>query len=126
MSKKMVLKLELHDERARQKAMIHVTRLSGIDSISIDMKDKKLTLTGDVDPVIVVKKLKKVCYASIISVGPKEAEKKKEEPKKTEEKKKDSDDVSELVKAYKAYNPHMTTYYHVRSAEEDPNACVIC
>lgn len=100
----------------------------------MDMKDKKLTVTGDIDPVTIVSKLRKLCHTEIVSVGPaKEPEKKKEEPKKEEpkkdEKKKDEpkkDDVSELVKAYKAYNPHLTTYYYVRSAEEDPNACVIC
>ena len=56
----------------------------------------------------------------------KKEEAKKEEPKKEEEKKKEPDPVLELVKAYKAYNPHMTTYYHVQSMEENPNSCVIC
>lgn len=102
---------------------------SGVDSISIDSKDNKLTVTGDLDPVCLVSKLRKICHADILSVGPaKEPEKKKEEPKKEEPKKKDTnkDDVAELVKAYKAYNPYMTTHYFVQSAEENPNACVIC
>jgi len=57
----------------------------------------------------------------------KEGEEKKEE-KKEEEKKKEPapDPVLEMVKAYRAYNPHMTTYYYVQSMEENPNACVIC
>jgi len=105
---------------------------AGVDSISMDMKDKKLTVIGDVDPVHIVSKLRKLCNTEIITVGPaKEPEKKKEEPKKEEPKKqqdpkkKEQDAVDELVKAYKAYNPHMTAYYHVRSVEDDPNACVI-
>lgn len=58
---------------------------------------------------------------------PKKEEAKKEEPKKEEEKKKEPvDPVLELVKAYRAYNPHMTTHYYVQSMEENPNACVIC
>ncbi|XVF33260.1 hypothetical protein REPUB_Repub17cG0153700 [Reevesia pubescens] len=64
---------------------------------------------------------------------PKKEEPKKEEPKKEEEKKEEEkkaqpppDPILELVKAYKAYNPYMTTYYYVQSMEENPNACVIC
>lgn len=136
----------------------------------MDMKEKKLTVIGTVDPVNVVSKLRKYWPTDIILVGPaKEPEKpkeepkkeepkkeeeakkeepkkeeppkeepKKEEPKKEEEKKEEEkkkeaapappppDPVLELVKAYRAYNPHLTTYYHVQSIEENPNACVIC
>lgn len=123
----------------------------------MDMKEKKLTVIGAVDPVSVVSKLRKYWQADIVSVGPakepekkeepkkeepkkeeppkdepkkeepKKEEAKKEEPKKEEEKKKEPvDPVLELVKAYRAYNPHMTTHYYVQSMEENPNACVIC
>ncbi|XP_058085580.1 heavy metal-associated isoprenylated plant protein 39-like isoform X2 [Magnolia sinica] len=110
-----------------------VSSLSGIDSISMDMKEKKLTVTGDVDPVNIVQKLRKLWFTEILSVGPaKEPEKKKEEPKKDEGKKEDAkkkdpnDHIAELVKAYQAYNPYLTTHYYVPSAEENPNSCVIC
>lgn len=101
----------------------------GVDSISMDMKDKKLTVIGDIDPVCIVSKLRKHYPTEILSVGPaKEPEKKKEEPKKEEPKKdeKKKDDVAELVKLYQTYNPYMTQQYYVRSVEEDPNGCVIC
>lgn len=101
----------------------------------MDMKEKKLTVVGGVDPVVVVSKLRKNWPTDILTVGPaKEPEKKKEEKKpeddkkKGEEKKKtDSEIYAELIKNYKTYNnPYLTQHYDVHSAEENPNACVIC
>lgn len=120
----------------------------------MDSKDKKLTVTGDIDPVAVVAKLRKLCHTEIVTVGPaKEPEKKKDEPKKEEPKKKDGpkeDEAAQMLKAYHAYYQHPPYYHHtpyqpylhtqaaaatatatapsyyVRSAEEDPNSCVIC
>ncbi|XP_028769256.1 heavy metal-associated isoprenylated plant protein 39 isoform X3 [Neltuma alba] len=58
----------------------------------------------------------------------KEEKKEEKEEKKEEEKKKEPvpDPILELVRAYRAYNPQMTTYYYVQSMEENPNACTIC
>ena len=101
----------------------------GISSISFDMKEKKMTVVGAIDPVQVVGKLRKHWHAGVVTVGPKEEPKKdepkKEEPKKEEPKKESAEQIAELVKLYKSYNPHMTTQYVVVSKEEDPNACVI-
>ncbi|XP_010537144.1 PREDICTED: uncharacterized protein LOC104811951 [Tarenaya hassleriana] len=74
---KAVLGLELYDEKIKQKALLTVCGFHGVESISVDMKDKKLTVVGDIDSVIIVKKLRKICHATILTVGPaKEPEKK--------------------------------------------------
>ena len=117
----------LNHEKLTNFSVFLYCNLIGVDSISMDMKDKKLTVTGDIDPVDVVNKLRKLCSTDIVSVGPAKEEKKKEEPKKEEPKKDDKKkDTKEEQKAYvMPYSPYMT-YHYVRSAEEDPNACVIC
>ncbi|RRT50704.1 hypothetical protein B296_00035587, partial [Ensete ventricosum] len=130
-SQKIVVKVDVQDDKEKQKAMSAVSALQGIDSIAMDMKERKMTVIGAVDPVHVVEKLRKCWPTAIVSVGPKE-EPKKEEPKKEEAKKDEADKkkecdkvIKELVDAYKAYNPCMTTRYCVQSAEENPNGCVI-
>ncbi|CAN1158630.1 Heavy metal-associated isoprenylated plant protein 39 [Linum perenne] len=128
-----VLKLDLHDERDKQRAMKRAAEITGLDSVSVDMKDKKLTVTGDdFDPVKVVSKLRKLFHTDIVTVGePKKPEAKKEEPeaKKTEEGGKDKKNPEQVLVPY-YYKPHPCGYYHnygrcAYVANDEPNACVI-
>lgn len=120
---------------------------SGIESISVDMKAKKITVIGNVDPVDIICKLRKCGgHAAILSVGPakdpKEEEKKKKEAEakkqKEEEEKKWKEEEEKRIKALEAaskfcsyrnpypYNyPCPPQYYCVKSCEENPNSCVI-
>ncbi|XP_047983635.1 heavy metal-associated isoprenylated plant protein 39-like isoform X2 [Salvia hispanica] len=89
---KFVLNLDLQNDKDQQRrALKTISTLSGIDEISIDLKGKKLTVIGTVDPVSVVSKLRKKSWpAQIISVGPAKEPEKKEEPKKEEPKKEEA------------------------------------
>ncbi|OWM72360.1 hypothetical protein CDL15_Pgr018245 [Punica granatum] len=60
-----------------------VSKLEGIDEISVDAEKGTLTVVGEVDPVLIVKQLRKIKKgASIDSVGPKKPPEKKPEPLK--------------------------------------------
>ncbi|XP_008813819.1 heavy metal-associated isoprenylated plant protein 12-like [Phoenix dactylifera] len=86
---KVVLKiLAMNDAKTKQKAIEAAADIYGIDSIAADLKDQKMTITGEMDTVAIAKRLKKIGKIDIISVGPAKEEKKgqKKEEKKEEKK----------------------------------------
>lgn len=54
---------------------------TGIDSIAADLKDQKVTTVGEMDTLVVVKKLKKIGRVEVVSVGPAKEEKKDDKKK---------------------------------------------
>ncbi|WOG92474.1 hypothetical protein DCAR_0311743 [Daucus carota subsp. sativus] len=87
---KVVLKvMTMTDDKSKKKAMEAAADCYGIDSISVDLKEQKITVIGEMDSVGLVKRLKKVAKVDIISVGPAKEEKKEEKKVEKKEEKKE-------------------------------------
>ncbi|XP_042487706.1 heavy metal-associated isoprenylated plant protein 39-like, partial [Macadamia integrifolia] len=98
------------DDKGKQKAMKAVSSVSGINSIAMDVKEKKMTVIGEVDPVCIVGKLRKSWHTELDFVG----------PPKEPEKKETTTTVTEIVNAYPPYHVVETV------AEENyPSACCV-
>ncbi|KAJ9550780.1 hypothetical protein OSB04_014825 [Centaurea solstitialis] len=109
-SKKVVLKVDAHGNRDRMKVLHAVSSFLGVESLAMDMNAKKLTVIGDIDPVAVVKILRKRWHTEIVTVGPsKEDDKKKNEP---------------ACDVY--HHACMTHHSYLHNVEGNPNGCVIC
>ncbi|KAH7525177.1 hypothetical protein FEM48_Zijuj06G0197400 [Ziziphus jujuba var. spinosa] len=81
--KKTVIQVNIKCQKCKTDVLKATTKLSGIQEVSVDGEKELLSVVGDVDPVLVVKNLRKIGkVAKIISVGPPKSEKPKQSPKK--------------------------------------------
>lgn len=148
--KKMVLKVAIDDEKSKRRAMQTVAGVEGVESVAVDMKEKKITVIGDADPVSLTIKLRKFGFTELLSVGPAKEEKKdekkpateKKEEKKEEKKddgkkeeKKDSgkeDKKADLPKVVymnpssDSYVPYQPGYSYTVVKDEYNPTCTIC
>ncbi|XP_013715447.1 heavy metal-associated isoprenylated plant protein 13 [Brassica napus] len=84
-AQKSVLQLSVHEEGIRKKAWVAVSRFSGVTSIEMDDKTGRMTVVGEVDVPRIVKKLRKICTAELVTVEVVKPPEKKPEPKKSED-----------------------------------------
>ncbi|XP_044483001.1 heavy metal-associated isoprenylated plant protein 43-like [Mangifera indica] len=69
--KKIVIKVSINCQICQTEVLKAVTKLTGINELSVDREKGTLTIIGDVDPVSVSDRLKKIKkYPEIVSVGP--------------------------------------------------------
>ncbi|KAG2333031.1 hypothetical protein Bca4012_017312 [Brassica carinata] len=129
-AQKSVLQLSVHEEKIRKKAWATVSRFSGVTSIAMDDKTGKMTVVGEVDVPKLVKKLRKICTADIVSVEiVKPPEKKEEKPKQPEV---IVNPITYWNNQYQyQYHPasYASSYYppcgYSRVVVEEPRPCVI-
>ncbi|CAK9178496.1 unnamed protein product [Ilex paraguariensis] len=83
-SKKTIVSVDLLCSKCRKKVMKLISSVEGINSIVLDPSKNTVTVTGEADPVRIIKKVRKFSRsAQIISVGPPKDEKKDEKKNDT-------------------------------------------
>ncbi|CAL5340991.1 unnamed protein product [Camellia sinensis] len=69
--KKIELKVGIHCQKCKTEVLKAVTKLTGIDQVSVDAEKGTLTVIGNVDPVCVTTQVRKTGkVVELISVGP--------------------------------------------------------
>ncbi|KAL0006520.1 hypothetical protein SO802_014081 [Lithocarpus litseifolius] len=71
MPQKIMIKVNINCQICKTEVLNAITKLTGIDKVSVDGEKGMLTIVGDFDQVLVVRNLKKIGKVlEIISVGP--------------------------------------------------------
>ncbi|CAN6842607.1 unnamed protein product [Brassica oleracea] len=104
MTQKSVLQLSVHEERIRKKVWATVSKFSGVTSIAMDDKTGKMTVVGEVDVPLIVKKLRKICNAEIVTVEVVKPPEKKPEPEKPTP-------VTHFSYPYQYHSSYANSYY---------------
>ncbi|XP_059072493.1 heavy metal-associated isoprenylated plant protein 39-like [Cryptomeria japonica] len=125
-AKKIVLKLAIEDESSKKKALKRVAGVQGVDSVTVDMKENKITVIGDVDPVCLASKLRKFGFTDLLSVGPAKEEKKEEKKPQGEAKKENKAEPPKVEVVYVPLSYDYRPYEYTVVREEYSNTCVIC
>ncbi|XP_077216615.1 heavy metal-associated isoprenylated plant protein 16-like [Tasmannia lanceolata] len=118
MKQKVVIRLQVHDQKDQRKAMKIAVGVTGVIAASLEGEDKsKMVVIGEgTDSVILTRSFrKKMGFAELISVGP--ADEKKEEKK--EEK------GGEMVSAYQAYQTSVPQHYVYQYHDTNYDPCCI-
>ena len=100
--------------------------IAGVESVAVDMKEEKITVIGEADPVFLTVKLRKFGFGftELLSVGPAKEEKKPEAEKREEKKdQKKSDPPPVVYLNPSSYPPYP---YTVVADDYNPNSCTIC
>ncbi|XP_028103450.1 heavy metal-associated isoprenylated plant protein 2-like [Camellia sinensis] len=74
MVKKIEVKVSIHCHKCKSDVLKSVTKLQGIDQVSVDSEKGILTVIGNVDPVLVANQVRKTGkVAELTGVGPPKA-----------------------------------------------------
>lgn len=111
-----------------------VAGVEGVVSVAADLKDQKITVIGDADPVCLTASLRKFGRAELVSVGPsKEPQaqkdsKKPDTPKPNDQKSSSKQEASKENITYVVLPTscaHQCSGYTYYLSDENPNACCI-
>ncbi|KAG2310416.1 hypothetical protein Bca4012_024933 [Brassica carinata] len=131
-AQKSVLQLSVHEEKIRKRVWATVSKFSGVTSIAMDDKTGKMTVVGVVDVPRIVKKLRKICNAELVTVEVvKPPEKKPEQEKSTPAKPTEivAFPVTQFNYPYQYHYSSANSYYqpceNYRFVAEEPHTCVM-